>query len=359
MVTSGWLGEPANDRRLSNPAIGPRDPLVSVPDGIAVVAEDLRKEFRTVRRDPGFAAALRSLIRPQRSITVAVDDVSLEVRRGEIIGYLGPNAAGKSTTIKMLTGVLVPTSGRALVNGLEPSSQRARVACDIGVVFGQRTQLWWDLPAVESFHILREIYGVSKAAFEASLAELDAYLEISGFWQVPVRQMSLGQRMRCDLAAAMIHSPSVLFLDEPTVGMDLVGREAVRVLLDVLAREKGTTIFLTTHDLGDVQRLCQRVLIIDHGHLIFEGDLQTLAALEGAERTLHVMFADEIDDPQVEGALRVFLDGRKAAFRFPATVNPQEVLIPLASHYPVSDVTVESADFEQVIRLLYKRGRNT
>jgi ABC-2 type transport system ATP-binding protein len=331
---------------------------LAVSESGAIQVDRLRKEFRTTRRDPGFAAAVRSLLSPRRETVVAVEDVSFRVDRGEILGYLGPNGAGKSTTIKMLTGILVPTSGTVSVLGLEPYRERTRNACQIGVVFGQRTQLWWDLPAVESFLILKSMYQVPDGSFKDTIEELDEHLGITSFWKAPVRQLSLGQRMRCDLAAAMIHRPPVLFLDEPTVGMDVLGKERVRGLLTTLARDRGTTILLTTHDLGDVQRLCKRVLILDHGSVIYDGDLQTLAHLEGVHRTLKVRFAEPVGNPQVEGAERVHLDEVEATFRFPATLNPQEVLVALAARYPIVDVTVESPDFDEIIRLVYERGRS-
>jgi ABC-2 type transport system ATP-binding protein len=322
----------------------------------AIVVDGLRKEFQTTRRDPGLRAAVRSLLRPHRETTVAVADVSFSVAPGEIIGYLGPNGAGKSTTIKMLTGILVPTSGRAFVNGLEPYLNRATNAMRIGVVFGQRTQLWWDLPAIESFLVLKHMYQVPDRLYAETIAELDEHLEISSFWSTPVRQLSLGQRVRCDLAAAMLHRPPVLFLDEPTVGMDVVGKERVRLLLTHLRRTRGTTIVLTTHDIGDVQRLCKRVLIIDRGRLIYDGELDALAALQGAHRQLDVRFAEEVADPSVQGAVRVSLDGTEASFRFPVSTNAQEVVVALAARYPVVDVTVGSPDFEEVIRIIYRQG---
>jgi len=322
-----------------------------------IVVEGLRKVFRATRRDPGIRAAFRSLVAPRREQIVAVEDVSFSVQPGEILGYLGPNGAGKSTTIKMLTGVLVPTAGRARVLGLEPYRDRTRNATQIGVVFGQRTQLWWDLPAVESFLILRHMYQVPDGIYRETIDELDEYLELSSFWKAPVRQLSLGQRMRADLAAAMIHRPPVLFLDEPTVGMDVVGKERIRLLLAHLARERGTTILLTTHDLGDVQRLCKRVLIIDHGRAIYEGGLQALAELEGAHRRLEVRFAEEVAAPAIDGADLEQVNAVTAAYRFPANRNPQEILAPLAARYPVADLTVESPDFEEIIRLIYERKR--
>ena len=321
-----------------------------------IEVERLRKEFTTTVREPGFAGALRSMIRPVRKVVVAVDDVSFAVEPGEILGYLGPNGAGKSTTIKVLTGILVPTSGRAHVNGLEPYRHRTENARRIGVVFGQRTQLWWDLPAIESFHILRDMYEIPDTTYAATIEDLDSYLEIRAFWSTPVRQLSLGQRMRCDLAAAMLHDPPVLFLDEPTVGMDVVVKERVRVLLAHLAEERGTTIVLTTHDLGDVERLCRRVVILDEGKLLYDGDLQRLAELQDAHRVLRVTFAEEIDDPRAEGATLASSDGIEATFRFPVSASPQRILADLTGRYPVADLTVESVDFEEVIRFIYQHS---
>ena len=321
-----------------------------------IVAENLRKAFTVERRRPGLAGAVRSLFQPIREQKIAVDGISFTVGRGEVIGYLGPNGAGKSTTIKMLTGVLVPTSGRALVNGLEPYRHRIANAANIGAVFGQRTQLWWDLPAVESLRILQEIYGVPDDDFRRTVAAFDEVLELTSFWNTPVRQLSLGQRMRCDLAAAMVHQPPILYLDEPTVGMDVVAKERVRRFLQHLAATRGTTVLLTTHDLGDVERLCSRVVLIDHGRMVYDGGLDALKQREGAHRTLHVRFAEEIPDAVVEGATRVALDGTRASFSFPATVNPQSLIGPLAARYPVADLSIEEPDLEEVIRTIYERG---
>ncbi len=330
---------------------------MSRPDGPIIVADHLRKVFVVERRRPGLGGAVRSLFQPIREQKVAVDGISFTVDRGEVVGYLGPNGAGKSTTIKMLTGVLVPTAGRALVNGIEPYRRRIANAANIGAVFGQRTQLWWDLPAVESLRILQDIYGVPDGEFRRTMAAFDDVLELTSFWNTPVRQLSLGQRMRCDLAAAMCHQPPILYLDEPTVGMDVVAKERIRSFLQHLAATRGTTVLLTTHDLGDVERLCSRVVLIDHGHMVYDGGLEALKRREGAHRTLHVRFAEEIADPVVDGATRLGIDGTRASFRFPTSVNPQALIGPLASRYPVADLSIEEADLEEVIRTIYERGR--
>jgi ABC-2 type transport system ATP-binding protein len=322
----------------------------------AIEVEHLRKEFTVTRREPGFRAAVRSLIRPSRTTVTAVEDVSFTVEPGEILGYLGPNGAGKSTTIKLLTGILVPTSGTARVRGLEPYRARTRNARNIGVVFGQRTQLWWDLAAEESFRILRDMYELDAATYRQRIADLDARLEITSFWSTPVRQLSLGQRMRCDLGAALLHDPPVLFLDEPTVGMDVVVKEQVRLMLAHLAAERGTTIVLTTHDLGDVERLCRRVVILDRGHLLYDGDIRRLVELEGAHRNLRVRFDEPVPDPHLEGAELVSAEGPEATFRFPVSTNPQAIVAQLAGRYAVADLAVEGVDFEEVIRLIYGRS---
>ncbi|TDD00692.1 ATP-binding cassette domain-containing protein [Nonomuraea deserti] len=214
----------------------------------------------------------------QRSLVHAVRDLSFTVSPGEFVGYLGPNGAGKSTTIKMLCGILTPTSGTVRVAGLDPSRKRTTLARRIGVVFGQRTTLWWDLPLADSFELIRHLYKVDRAAFRSRLAELADTLDLGAFIRTPVRQLSLGQRMRGDLAAALLHAPDVLVLDEPTIGLDVVSKAGIRDFLKRLNAERGTTVLLTTHDLGDIERLCRRVMLIDHGSLAFDGTLGDLMA---------------------------------------------------------------------------------
>jgi ABC-2 type transport system ATP-binding protein len=322
-------------------------------DDVVIDVRALRKEFRVTKRQPGFRAAMTSLIHPHRETVVAVDDVTFQVAPGELLGYLGPNGAGKSTTIKLLTGILVPTAGTAHVGGLEPYTDRTANAKHIGVVFGQRTQLWWDLPAQESFHILRDLYDLDDATFRASVDELDEHLAFRSFWSTPVRQLSLGQRMRCDLAAAMLHDPPVLFLDEPTVGMDVVAKDRVRQLLAGLAADRGTTIVLTTHDLVDIERLCKRVVVLDHGRVLYDGGLERLGALQGVHRRLRVTFAEEPVAPRIEGAELDALDGPEATFRFPAETNPSLLIARVSAEHEIVDLSVEGVDFEEVIRTIY------
>lgn len=257
----------------------------------AVSARELRKVYRVAVRQPGLWGSLRQVIAAKHRDIIAVDGVSFDIRPGEFVGYIGPNGAGKSTTVKMLAGILHPTSGHVLVNGVSPVRDREAVARQIGVVFGQRTQLWWDLPAVDSFEILAALYGVPAADYRDSMKELIALLALGEFLDTPVRRLSLGQRMRADLAAALLHRPQVLFLDEPTIGLDVMAKAQVRDFLARVNRERGVTILLTTHDLRDIEELCRRVMVINHGRLMFDGGLESLVASAGLHTIMRLQFA--------------------------------------------------------------------
>jgi ABC-2 type transport system ATP-binding protein len=241
-----------------------------------IVAEALTKVFHTTVRARGRLSAVRSVLRPERVAKTAVDGVGFRVEPGELVAFLGPNGAGKSTTIKMLTGILTPTSGRVEVNGLIPHRERIANARKVGAVFGQRSQLWWDLPARDSLSVLADIHGVAPRALRERIATFDRILELSEFWDTRARQLSLGQRVRCDLAAALIHDPAVLYLDEPTIGMDVVVKEQVREFLKDQVEQRGRTVVLTTHDMTEVERLAERVVLINHGRIAYDGDLDTL-----------------------------------------------------------------------------------
>lgn len=271
-----------------------------MPLTAVIEARGLSKVFQTTVRRPGLAGALRSLVSPERVAKVAVQDVEFNVGKGQLLALLGPNGAGKSTTIKMLTGILTPTSGEALVAGVVPHEDRERNARNIGAVFGQRTQLWWDLPARESFEILRDIYGVPDARFRDRIAEFDDLLELSEFWDTRVRHLSLGQRVRCDLAASLLHDPPVVFLDEPTIGMDVVVKEQVRRFLRHQVEERERTVLLTTHDMTEVARLAERVVLINHGRIVLDGPLQEIRRRFGGTWQVRVTFADPADVRMVE-----------------------------------------------------------
>ena len=286
----------------------------------------------------------------------AVDDLSFTIAAGEFVGYLGPNGAGKSTTIKMLTGILVPTSGDVRVDGLDPSRQRVELARRVGVVFGQRTQLWWDLPLRESFELLRHVYRVPAADAARHLERFVDLLDLGAFLDTPVRQLSLGQRMRGDLAAAFLHGPSLVYLDEPTIGLDVVAKAAVRQFLAAENAERGTTIVLTSHDLADIERLCPRVLVIDHGRLVHDGPLTELVARLGTGRTLVVTTPEVVTPIDLPGIELVRTEGPKQWLRFEG--NPAEVIAAVAAAAPVVDLTIEEPSVEQVVSRLYgERGR--
>lgn len=241
-----------------------------------IEARGLTKEFRIFRRREGVVGAFRDLFFRDYKTLKAVDGIDFTVDKGEMVGYIGANGAGKSTTIKMLTGILVPSSGSVVVNGYVPYKEREDYTLGIGVVFGQRSQLWWDIAVIESFKLLRRIYNVSKEDFDKRLKVFDELLEINRFLHLPVRKLSLGQRMRCDLVAALLHNPAILFLDEPTIGLDVLAKAKIREFLKEINKEYKTTIILTTHDLGDIEALCSRVAIIDKGKMLFDGFVEDL-----------------------------------------------------------------------------------
>ena len=322
-----------------------------------VEARDLRKVFRTTKRMPGPIGALRTLFSRAVEERVAVGGVSFALEPGELVGYIGPNGAGKSTTIKMLTGILVPTSGTVNVAGLVPWKQRKENARNIGVVFGQRSQLYWDLPLVESFELLRAIYAIPEAMYRRNLDEFVQILEMSDFLRTPVRQLSLGQRMRGDFAAALLHSPAVVYLDEPTIGLDVVAKEAIREFIARINAERGATIVLTTHDLADVERLCRRIVLIDRGTLIYDGDVERIKNEYGRFRTLVVRYCDPPPQPQLEGTELVAMEDATASYRFDRNLQRADMLVRQASErYRVEDVTFEEPDLESIIRRIYVEG---
>jgi ABC-2 type transport system ATP-binding protein len=257
----------------------------------AIIVNQLRKEFKVQKNRTGLAGAFRDLFKREYNQVVAVNDISFTIPKGEICGYIGENGAGKSTTIKMLTGILVPTSGELMVSGYVPYQDRERFVRDIGVVFGQRSQLWWDIGVIESFQLLRKVYRVEEAVFKVRLDELVERLQIGDILSRPVRKLSLGQRMRCELVASLLHNPSIVFLDEPTIGLDIVVKMEIREFLKEMNRKYGTTILLTTHDLQDIEALCSRVIMLDDGNVIYDGGLEELKANWGKGREVVLQFA--------------------------------------------------------------------
>jgi ABC-2 type transport system ATP-binding protein len=295
-------------------------------------------------------------VRRRREQVEAVAGIDLQIQRGAMVGYIGPNGAGKSTTIKMLTGILVPSSGHVRVDGLEPSRQRTQLAGRIGVVFGQRSQLWWDLPLRDSFDLLRHVYRVPADRHAANLARLGEGLELGPLLDVPVRQLSLGQRMRGELTAALLHDPTLLLLDEPTNGLDVVSKEAVREFLVAVNREQGTTVLLTTHDLSDVERLCERLLIIDHGRLIEDGTVAGITERYGTERTLVVDLLQPAPPLEVRGARTIRVEGPRQWLRFQRDeVSASDLLARVTALADVRDLSMEEPDIERIVRAIYAR----
>jgi ABC-2 type transport system ATP-binding protein len=294
-------------------------------------------------------------------VVAAVDGVDLVVERGEMLGYIGPNGAGKSTTLKMLTGVLYPSGGDVRVCGLAPVPQRTRLARRIGVVFGQRSQLWWDLPLRDSFALLRHVYGVPADEHASRLASCRRLLELDAFLDTPVRQLSLGQRMRGELTAALLHGPEVLFLDEPTIGLDVVSKQAVRGFLGALGATGDTTIVLTTHDLADIERLCRRLVVIDQGRIVHDGSLDDLHARYGSRRRVVVDLDEPLARPMTVAGVVVESvqgDGRRITYALEGgATTAGELVRRLAEVASLRDISVVEPDIEDVVARLYTRSR--
>jgi ABC-2 type transport system ATP-binding protein len=284
---------------------------------------------------------------------VAVRDLSFTVEAGEMVGYIGPNGAGKSTTIKMLTGILVPTSGSIRVAGVDPSRRRTQLARRIGVVFGQRTTLWWDLPLRDSLDLLQKIYRTDPARHRENLDTFVELLALGDLLDTPVRQLSLGQRMRGDITAALLHDPEILYLDEPTIGLDVVSKGRLRDFLRTLNAERGTTLLLTTHDLQDIEALCSRVMVIDHGTAVYDGTLAGLHQQGGSTRTLVVDLVDEAPPIAVAGATVRRVEGPRQWLSFPADASAAPIVAAVVASYAVADLSVQEPDIEDVIRELY------
>jgi ABC-2 type transport system ATP-binding protein len=322
---------------------------------------ELRKVFSSVKRGTGTFGALKTLFSREREEKVAVEGVTLSIEPGELVGYIGPNGAGKSTTIKMLTGILVPTSGEVTVAGLVPYAQRRENARNIGVVFGQRSQLYWDLPLVESFELLRAIYGIPRDRYRANLDAFIELLDMEEFLRTPVRQLSLGQRMRGDFAAAMLHDPKIVYLDEPTIGLDVVAKEAIREFIARINRDRGTTVILTTHDLADVERLSHRIVLIDKGTLVYDGTVDRLREQYGGHRTLVVELCDPVPaDLDLADAQLESVADKVVRYRFDRkTISADQLIRRAADAFCVNDVKIEEPDLESVIRRIYVEGYDT
>ncbi len=343
--------QPAVPQGSRNGRISPlmsADPLIQV--------RDLNKHFRMFRRREGVWGAVQNLFVREYQTVEAVRHATFSIHRGEMVGYIGPNGAGKSTTIKMLTGILVPTSGEIRINGLVPFRQRRQYVKTIGVVFGQRTQLWWDIAVIESFKLLRRIYGVSQEDFDARMKRFDEVLGIRGYLHTPVRKLSLGERMRCDLAAALLHNPPLLFLDEPTIGLDVVAKDHIRQFLRAVNREFQTTILLTTHDLDE---LCRRILIIDHGRVLFDGQLEDLKQRLLRMKQIKVVLRDRsqisaLESVSLSGLELEHVDEMTCRIRFDRTqISTADLIRRILASVEVRDLLIEDESIEEIVKRIY------
>ena len=318
-----------------------------------IVVENLVKRFRIAERSPGLLGALRGVVSRRYHTVAALEGVSFSIEPGELVGYIGPNGAGKSTTVKILSGILVPDSGNCEVLGRTPWLEREAHVAGIGVVFGQRTQLWWDLPVIESFDLLRDIYRVPRPEYARNKDELIAALDLEPMLDTPTRQLSLGQRMRCDLAAALLHAPSILFLDEPTIGLDAVSKLAFRDFIRRFNRERGVTVILTTHDMDDVEALCDRVMVISGGRILSDGGLDELRATIANERRLSVTLNDAGGDVSDPDATIVRREGNRVLLSFdPDIISAADLIARIAAAHPVRDLFVEHPPIEETIARL-------
>jgi ABC-2 type transport system ATP-binding protein len=331
-----------------------------------VLLEGVAKHFRVLNRREGLSGSIRDLFSRDYRVVKAVDGISFEIGQGELVGFIGPNGAGKSTTIKMLTGVLEPSAGTVSVDGFVPYKQRRRYVQNIGIVFGQRTQLWWDLAVIESFKLLKEIYGIDKAAYERNLGIFDEIASLKELYAIPVRNLSLGQRMLCDIAASFIHDPGIIFLDEPTIGLDVDIRSKVRAIIKELNGLKRATVLLSSHDVGDIETLARRIILIDKGKILYDGPTEKFNNIFGAYRTLRLnvqgLSAGEVEALKRRAAERAgagAVIGEAAngwlAIGFDQEKSPLlELLTPILAEFRVKDIKVEEIAMEEVIKRVYE-----
>ena len=326
-----------------------------------IKVENLSKEFKISKKYPGFKGALRSFFSTEYTIKKAVDDISFEINDGEIVGYIGANGAGKSTTIKMMTGILTPSSGRIIVDGVIPYENREKNAKNIGVVFGQKTQLWWDLPVSETFPLLKDIYGVSDEDYEERMNYFKEILGLDEFFLSPVRTLSLGQRMRADLAAALIHNPKIIYLDEPTIGLDVVVKESVRKAIKDINEKYGTTIILTTHDLNDIEELCNRIIIIDSGKKIYDGELEGVKEQFGYLTTIEIQLKDKNNIEKINFArfkdddFKLNMKESKVSITFNKNnISSADIIGEVMKKSKVIDFNIKETSIEDIVKKMYK-----
>lgn len=317
--------------------------------------KNLCKSYKVVERDSGFINALKSFFKRKYKIVKAVDDITFTIEKGEIVGYIGPNGAGKSTTIKMLSGILKPDSGSIVINGLDPVTDRVKHVREIGVVFGQKSQLWWDIPAIESFDLLKEIYKIPDKQYLKTRNELIELLNIQEIVKIPVRNLSLGERMKCELVASLLHDPKILFLDEPTIGLDAISKVAVRDFIKKINKEKKVTVILTTHDMADIESLADRVIVIGNGRKLYDGNMDDIKKKYSSEKIVEIYYENLKHIPKIEnteiisnsnGVIKVKIDSKK--------VTVSEVTMEYSKNCEIKDINVLSSPIDDIIYKLYE-----
>jgi len=322
-----------------------------------IEVRDLKKEFRILNKPPGVIGAIRSLFSRDYKTIEAIKGISFSIGQGELVGYVGPNGAGKSTTIKILSGILYPGSGHVTVGGLQPHKQRKEFTRKLGVMFGQRTQLWWDLPVSESFDLLRTIYRVSNEDYKKNIDYFNQILQLDDFWSQPVRRLSLGQRVRADLAASILHNPSVLLLDEPTIGLDVLARSRFRDLIKQINQEKKTTILVTSHDLGDIEMIARRLILIDHGLVMYDGALKEFMKQYGGKNKLNVYYKEAPRRGELPKGTEVVTENNTMLELTIDTslISYQELLELLPRWGTIVDIQIQGASLENILSGLYER----
>ncbi|MFQ3275229.1 MAG: ABC-2 type transport system ATP-binding protein [Candidatus Nanohaloarchaea archaeon] len=322
-----------------------------------IKAENLDKKFKIYQRGEGITGYLKSFVKREYREVHAVKDLHLEIEKGEMIGYIGANGAGKSTTVKMLTGILEPTSGKIEVDGRNPHKERKKNAMNIGAVFGQKTQLWWDLPVRESFKLLKEIYEVSEEDYQDRIDEFDEVLQLSDFWEQPVRKLSLGQKMRCELAAAFLHHPKIVYLDEPTIGLDVAVKERIRDFIRKMNQEKDITVMLTTHDIDDIEDLCDRIVVLDEGRKIYDGQLDSLVNRFTSRRMILDVRNGESFELDLDGIQEIEKDDARIEVVFDREkISASELMREVLERYEVLDFQLKEPDIETVVKKIYNEG---
>lgn len=317
--------------------------------------ENLNKTFKLIQKEPGLRGSILSLFYPKYQEKIAVGDISFDVKQGECLAFIGPNGAGKSTTIKIMTGILHPTSGNVSVMGFHPVKDRTDLAYTIGTVFGQKSQLWYHLPPIDTYHLLSHIYELNQSDYRQRLNYLTKKFEIDSLLNTPVRKLSLGERMRCELVGSLLHRPKVLFLDEPTIGLDVIAKQQVRDLLEYLNKQEGVTIFLTSHDVGDIEKLTQRTIIINYGNVVFDDSTENLKKRFIKSKVVDIVFEEQSDSFTFDQGVILEKNHHSVKIQLDATVASTQALLTYAlAHFTIVDITIHDTPLEQVLALIYQ-----